>query len=175
MITYTTGDATDPQGVGQGIIAHICNDIGGWGSGFVVALSKRDRQPELCYREWHENTFYLDGDREVRFALGNVQFAAYDPHANLWPSDELIVANMIAQHGIRRSPKAPRATDYDALHSCLDQVAELAYTRQIPVHMPRIGTGLGGGRWSEIEPIILDTLVSCGIDVTVYDLPSTRS
>ena len=31
MITYITGDATRPQEVGPKIIAHICNNLGGWG------------------------------------------------------------------------------------------------------------------------------------------------
>ena len=35
--------------------------------------------------------------------------------------------------------------------------------------MPRIGCGLAGGRWGQVEPIILDELVSLGIEVTVYD------
>ena len=35
------GDATRPQASGPKIIAHICNDLGGWGKGFVVAISRR--------------------------------------------------------------------------------------------------------------------------------------
>ncbi len=45
-ITYLRGDATCPQAKGPKIICHICNDIGGWGKGFVLALSKRWKQPE---------------------------------------------------------------------------------------------------------------------------------
>jgi hypothetical protein len=30
-ILYLKGDATNPQVEGNKIIAHICNDIGGWG------------------------------------------------------------------------------------------------------------------------------------------------
>jgi hypothetical protein len=39
------------------------------------------------------------------------------------------------------------------------------------VHMPRIGCGLAGGQWEEIEPIIETTLGAKGVAVTVYDLP----
>ncbi len=39
-IQYLKGDATSPQAKGTKIIAHICNDIGGWGKGFVLAVSK---------------------------------------------------------------------------------------------------------------------------------------
>jgi hypothetical protein len=35
--------------------------------------------------------------------------------------------------------------------------------------MPRIGCGLAGGKWEEIEPIIKETLVKAGLSITVYD------
>ena len=34
------------------IIAHVCNDVGGWGSGFVVARSAKWSKPEAAYRRW---------------------------------------------------------------------------------------------------------------------------
>ena len=37
-------------------------------------------------------------------------------------------------------------------------------------HMPRIGCGLAGGDWAEIEPMITETLCAAGIEVVVYDL-----
>ena len=46
------GDATSPPGEGVKIIAHVCNDVGGWGKGFVVAVSKRWPDPEREYRSW---------------------------------------------------------------------------------------------------------------------------
>lgn len=42
---YLTGDATAPGGTGTRIIAHVCNDIGHWGKGFVLAISKRWPEP----------------------------------------------------------------------------------------------------------------------------------
>ena len=50
-IKYIKGDATRPIGDGSKLILHICNDVGAWGSGFVVALSKRWKEPEQKYRE----------------------------------------------------------------------------------------------------------------------------
>jgi len=41
QIQYLKGDATDPKVHGTAIVAHICNDKGGWGKGFVLAVSKR--------------------------------------------------------------------------------------------------------------------------------------
>ena len=49
-IQYRTGDATQPETDGPAIIVHCCNDNGGWGRGFVVAISKRWREPETAYR-----------------------------------------------------------------------------------------------------------------------------
>lgn len=45
-ILYIKGDATAPIGSGVKVITHICNDIGGWGKGFVLALSKKWKMPE---------------------------------------------------------------------------------------------------------------------------------
>ncbi|RKW18275.1 MAG: Appr-1-p processing protein, partial [Capnocytophaga sp.] len=44
-IKYIKADATFPQSEGNIIIPHICNDIGAWGKGFVLALSKRWKAP----------------------------------------------------------------------------------------------------------------------------------
>ncbi len=35
--------------------------------------------------------------------------------------------------------------------------------------MPRIGCGLAGGKWEEIEKIIIRTLIHRQVDVYVYD------
>lgn len=67
-ITYLKGDATCPQAKGCKIICHICNDLGKWGKGFVLALSKRWEKPEAEYRAWHA------AGTGSGFELGAVQF-----------------------------------------------------------------------------------------------------
>jgi O-acetyl-ADP-ribose deacetylase (regulator of RNase III) len=52
---------------------------------------------------------------------------------------------------------------------CLKKLAAEAKNLEASVHMPRIGCGLAGGKWEEIEPIITDELTSQGIEVSVYD------
>lgn len=52
-----------------------------------------------------------------------------------------------------------------ALGAVADRAAELGAS----VHMPRIGCGLAGGKWSRIEPLIEQRLAGRGIPVTVYD------
>jgi hypothetical protein len=37
--------------------------------------------------------------------------------------------------------------------------------------MPRIGCGLAGGRWEEVEPLVIAQLTDYGVPVRVYDLP----
>jgi O-acetyl-ADP-ribose deacetylase (regulator of RNase III) len=165
-IRYVTGDATYPLGDGPKIIAHVVNDQGGWGRGFVVALSRRWSQPEEMYRMWAAMPRPLPAFAAGglgSFELGHVQYVDIEP--------DLKVANMLAQHGIRHSSTAPRALDYEALARCLDDLTEAALMSGSSVHMPRIGTGLGGGLWSVIEEKIRDTLCFDGVPVTVYDLP----
>jgi O-acetyl-ADP-ribose deacetylase (regulator of RNase III) len=170
VIQYVTGDATDPQGAGIKVIAHIVNDEGKWGSGFVIALSRRDRTPEQDYRRWARAGAYLDTEFGRRpFALGQTQYSLIKSDPGVY------VANMVAQRGVRHDLSAPRAVQYGALKNCLDQLAEFCLLYQprtsVPsVHMPRIGCGLGGGSWDEVEPIIQSTLITRDIPVTVYDL-----
>ena len=153
-IHYITGDATAPVADGNKLIVHVCNDIGAWGKGFVMALSKRWKDPEGYYRQW-----FNEGDK-VPFELGQVQFVSVEK--DLW------VANLIGQRGIRRSAGKPPVR-YNAIEAGLKTVAEFALENKASVHMPRIGCGLAGGSWDEIEPLLNDTLVSQGISVTVYD------
>ncbi|MER5913342.1 macro domain-containing protein [Streptomyces sp. NPDC001982] len=153
-IAYVRGDATVPLGKGVKVIAHVCNDLGGWGRGFVLALSRRWPQPEAEYRAWHRDR--AAGD----FGLGAVQLVQVERY--VW------VANMIGQRGIRTGSKGVPVR-YDAIDTALgrlsDEVIELGAT----VHMPRIGCGLAGGKWSRVEPLITERLVQRGIAVTVYD------
>lgn len=83
---YITGDATAPNAAGPSIIAPVCNDVGGWGRGFVIAISQRWPEPEQEYRRWYRERNTND------FGLGAVQVVRVG--ADLW------VANMIAQHGV---------------------------------------------------------------------------
>lgn len=57
QITYLKGDATNPMGKGNKIIAHICNDVGGWGKGFVLAISRKWKEPEKAYRKWYRSVY----------------------------------------------------------------------------------------------------------------------
>jgi len=153
-IGYVVGDATLPQGTVARIIVHVCNDLGRWGKGFVLALSARWAEPEAQYREWTR------GQAKIPFALGQVQFVEVEPA--LW------VANMLGQHGIRKAGAAPPIR-YEAVRAGLAIVAQFAQVHNSTIHMPRIGTGLAGGDWEVISQLIQDALCARDIPVTVYE------
>ncbi|MGW8886545.1 macro domain-containing protein [Streptomyces sp. NPDC055749] len=153
-ITYVKGDATAPVGKGVKLIAHVCNDLGGWGKGFVLAVSRRWPEPEAAYRRWHRERAGND------FGLGAVQFVQAGPY--IW------VANMVGQRGMRTGSQGVPVR-YEAVDAALEKVAVRAAELGASVHMPRIGCGLAGGKWSRIEPLIEERLVKQGISVTVYD------
>lgn len=151
-IQYLIGDATEPIGDGNKIICHVCNDIGVWGAGFVLAISNKWPNPETVYRSY-KNYGGLK--------LNTIQIVQVKP--------DLHVVNMVAQSGIRKK-KDKIPLRYDSLKTCLTQVASVAKELKASVHMPRIGCGLAGGSWDKVEEIINDTLCKLDISVFVYDL-----
>lgn len=146
-INYVKGDATEPIGDGKKIICHICNDIGAWGAGFVLALSKKWSFPEDFYRA------------RQKYPLGHADVLAV--------ATDIYVANMIAQHGVGLDADGNPPIRYTALIEALETVNAVAAKRNASLHMPRIGAGLAGGDWNAIEKIIEQCTT---VPVTVYDL-----
>jgi O-acetyl-ADP-ribose deacetylase (regulator of RNase III) len=153
---YVIGDATAPQGNGPRVIVHVCNDVGKWGKGFVLALSRRWPEAERRYRAWYE------GEESISFALGAVQFVTV--------GERLWVANLIGQHDVRSRGGVPPVR-YEAIRDGLRAVAAFAHEQGTSVHMPRIGAGLAGGSWEVISAMVEEELADQGVEVTVYDLP----
>jgi len=75
---------------------------------------------------------------------------------------------MIGQHLIWNTEEGPPIR-YEAVEKCLQSVAAKARELNATIHMPRIGCGLAGGKWEEIEQIIQETLCAAGVEVFVYD------
>lgn len=153
-INYTIGDATQPEGR-PAIIVHVCNDVGAWGAGFVLAISRRWPEPERLFRSWAR------GGEAQPFELGELQFVVVE--------SGLVVANLVGQHGIRRRG-AERPVRIDAIARGLAIVASEAIRTGASVHMPRIRCGLAGGTWAEIGPVVERQLGDRDVAVTVYDL-----
>lgn len=153
-IKFLKGDASYPQGPGFKFIVHIVNNIGGWGKGFVLALSRRWPVVSRVYRV-----------RYREFKLGEVMFVTVEP--------DITIANLFGQEGIR-SQGRKHPIRYAAVRKGLKYLAGQLAGYPVSVHMPRIGCGLAGGVWSEIEPIIMETLIAAGIPVFVYDFEPKR-
>jgi len=148
-INYVKGDATSPQGEGLKIIPHICNNIGAWGAGFVMALSRKWSEPERVYRA------------KKNYSLGDVDLVLVEK--------DIFVANMIAQNDIvsnlRTGQKAP--IRYYALVEALEKVNKFAKENNGSIHAPMFGAGLAGGDWDKIEDIIRRVTT---VPVTIYKL-----
>lgn len=154
-IEYHIGDALQPVGEGEAFIIHICNNRNTWGAGFVCALSNKWDLPEMVYRK------YKNGNSRV---LGSIQPVLVES------TDRFIsVVNMIAQDNSRTQLPL---VDYDALARCLAQtvlyINGIEHRNDLSIHCPRIGCGIGGGRWEKIEPML--QVVSAFFPVHVYDL-----
>jgi len=93
--------------------------------------------------------------------LGNVQFVK--------AADDIWVANMIAQRDIKPDKDGLPPIRYSFVSECLERVSHFAKRQNASVHMPRIGCGLAGGQWTEIEEIVNSELIAHEIATTVYD------
>ena len=152
-IIYIKGDATTPAVPGNKIIVHVCNDVGGWGKGFVMAISNKWPEPEKQYRKWYKS--------KENFTLGEVQIVEVE--------NDTWVANMIGQRNISKDENGNPPVRYEAIATALEKVAVFAKEKNASVHMPRIGCGLAGGKWETMEQIIFTALSEKNIAVTVYD------
>ena len=157
------------------ITPHVCNDIGGWGSGFVVAISEKYSEPSKFYRKWHKDKIFHQFSKDVPFELGEVQFVNVEKH--------VIIANMIAQHNtIKNSIKPIR---YRHLANCMHTVGvfckkyknhinalltkndKQAIDNPVEIRCPLFGAGLAGGKWEIIDALIDE------LWITEFDIPVT--
>lgn len=137
MIEYRKGNLLD---VKHGIIVHGCNSKGVMGSGVALAV-----------KEEYPNTFnkYQQACREVSMMESIVGIV-------VWTSElggDLLIANAITQETFGRDTYT-RYVSYDAIDTCFRHINHIATNRDMKVHIPKIGAGLGNGNWEVIEAII---------------------
>lgn len=129
------------------VIPHICNNIGAWGSGFVVPMGKNYPISKKTYLA----KFNTSG-----LKLGEVQCPLVDTG--------IYAANMIAQDGISsrstgdRSKVNSKPIRYAALCDCLEKI-NVAFG-DCDIYAPKFGSGLAGGNWSFIEELIDEILTN---------------
>ncbi len=135
MIHYVIGDATemlfgDPDA--KKILAHVCNDQGGFGAGIAGQIAKKWPFVKKVYQSYPH---VLETNQLIKIER------------------DKFICNMIAQKGF--STKTYAACNLEALAKCLwllDNTLSLA--ENIEVHTCRLGCGLGGRKWPEIEPLL---------------------
>lgn len=155
------------------LLTHIVNDIGAWGAGFVVAVSKQWPGPEKLYRQWYQETefdyeaaafklekfnFFLREyfTEPVPFVLGQIQPV---PVGNFSGEFRHYVVNLIGQRSCGDFKGIPPIR-YEAIREGfvrLDEFADYVATqsgKETEIHMPMIGAGLAGGKWEIIEGLI---------------------
>lgn len=132
---------------GPRFILHQCNNKGGWGRGFVLELSKRWPEPERAYRNREE------------YPLGDFDIIKVEP--------ETYVVNIIGQEGYGNSARTGIVyTKLDALEEAFLKLSTTLPQNAV-VHCPKLGAGLAGGDWSEIEKLL--PLIQRPVTVFVHE------
>jgi O-acetyl-ADP-ribose deacetylase (regulator of RNase III) len=155
MIKYIKADLfTTPDK----IIAHGCNAQGVMGSG--VALLVKQKYPwAYDYYKKCVRTSPWD-DVHTEYFVGN-----------LYPvmQDGITIANCITQNYYGRDPSV-RYVSYDGVDRCMKALSMHMFENNFhSVSMPKIGAGLGGGKWPIIASIVRVQLVARGLNVNIYD------
>lgn len=174
-IDYVVGNAIEPRNA-RTIIAQGNNNIGAWGSGFVLAVDQLSPLPKQAYLKWAGfKSFHCKPDtcvptdailrkkQIVPFELGEIQLVEVTP--------DLYVANMITQKSCGPFDHLIPFR-YDSARECLYRLYLAATALNFDhVTTPRLGCGLAGAQWDKVEALIKAELVDRGINVDVYDLP----
>lgn len=151
------------------VIAHIVNDLGKWGSGFVVPLGMRFPKARLDYLNW-ANPITLPTGNEVPFRLGQCQLVDVTENQER----PVIVANMLAQKGIK-SPTNISPIRYESLASCLRVLADFCSFQRtvglpVEIHSPAFGTERAGGNPLVIKALIEEILLPSVDGLCIYSL-----
>lgn len=135
---YKKGDLFS---VTSGVIAHGCNCHGVMGSG--VAKQVKNLYPE-AFKEYHE----LCSRYAPAKLLGRAQLVKV--------TDDLYIANLFTQQDFGSFGNT-RYVDYNAIDTAFSTLRglmfdeELAMGKDLELHIPKIGAGLGGGDWDIIS------------------------
>ncbi len=143
-LNYKNGDCLQESNERR-IIAHVCNDKGGFGAGFALSVAQRYPTVKEAYRRWYQDTKIYN---ITNFKLGEIQ--------RVFVSLDLSFVNMICQVGYRSSSNSI-PLDYNALELCLKKL-KAVNKGELPIWMPAIGSGLSGGDWNQIEVLINNVL-----------------
>lgn len=145
------GDITSVE---HGIIVQQVNAQGAMNSGVAKAI----RQKYPVVYEVYSNTVHPGND----YGLSHM--------GRMIPvkiNEDLYVANIVGQQFYGKDKK--KYTSYDALDTGFKAIAEIMKSDDFPIHVPLIGSGLGGGHWPVVKQIIEHRLEN--LDVTLWLQP----
>jgi O-acetyl-ADP-ribose deacetylase (regulator of RNase III) len=146
-VEYRTGDLflSDADA-----LAHGCNCQGVMGAGIAVQFKKR--YPEM-FKQYQEEC------RTKRFVIGSVL-----PY---FASDGRLIFNL----GTQKYPGA--CADLKAIQHCLDIITNYPVRKDETIHsiaLPRIGCGLGGLSWKDVQKVIEEVGALAKMKLIVYSL-----
>ena len=143
MIFYKQGDVTDAQ---EQIIAHGVNCTGHFGSGVAGAIKRKHPYVREQYLGLKEHI------------LGTCQFVNYDNR--VW-------VNAHTQQD--KGYDGKQYADLMAVGYCLAEIADYMKVNNLyTIAMPKIGCGLGGLDWNQVEQLVDELLDE--YEVYVYEL-----
>lgn len=140
-------------------IAHGCNTQGIMGAGIAAQIAKElpmAKYADLKYKKAMKDLF---GDEHDKLMLGTLSSAEYQKGT---------VLNLYTQ-----IQTGPDFRLLEGLYCALSKIV-VAYKRESPldpkkkIGFPKIGAGIGGGKWQDIESYI-STLLTPDFEVTIVE------
>ena len=150
MIEYVNGDVLLALERGElDVVAHGCNCQGGFGSGVAGQIARRWPHVREAYLTLHKSGGTLLGFFQP------VQISANQYIVNCGTQDNYL-------------PRGVQHADYDAINDVMESLSLYTKHKLTRVGIPKIGAGLAGGKWEEIEEIILRHFTDQDLTVYVY-------
>jgi O-acetyl-ADP-ribose deacetylase (regulator of RNase III) len=144
-IEHRVGDLFSSEGLDA--LAHGCNCAGAMGRGIAVEFKNRWPAMYSAYRERCRNGVFNPGD------------------AFVWEESGLTLYNLGTQAHWRK------AAELWAIEAAVQRMIEHAIDNGISViGMPRIGSGLGGLPWGDVEQVIREVLGDVDIRIIVHSV-----
>lgn len=144
MIKYEKGNVFDHLNE-PCIFVHGCNAQRTMGSGVAKTIKSTYPEVYLAYLEMEQK-------------LGNVSYVKFDK--------QVIMCNLISQRNYGYGGKT--YVSYGAILAGLLEIGNMARELNLPIKMPFIGGGLGGGDREALKSLFEEALFD--LDVTVFSL-----
>lgn len=158
MITYVKGDLFAAN---ERALCHGCNCHGVMGAG--VAAIVRDRFPHAyqVYKAECERRLFYPGVAQPVNCYKEINDDGSKVYHGI--GEQTTVYNLATQN----APGANARLDY-VKQAFRNMKNHMEYVGNLRIAMPKIGSGIGGLNWEDVEQSILYTLD--GLDIVVYEL-----